>query len=98
MKKEEAGVDCGTLLQRMRVTLPLIKAAETDPGLSDLLVNHLVDVCRKKGRTIWVPEGADVKEIPPALFAQERKILAASRIDGYNATQQLLQANRARYT
>ena len=40
----------------------------------------------KQGRPVQVPEGTEVQEVPPALFSQERKILAAARIDDYEAT------------
>ena len=33
-----------------------------------------------------VPEGTEVQEVLPALFSQERKILAVARIYNYEAT------------
>ena len=45
-----------------------------------------------------VLEGTKVQEVPPALSSQERKILAAARIDDYEATAAALRANREQFT
>ena len=92
-----ATVDAGTLVRRLKVTMPLLKATHVDQGLTDLLLNYLIAATVKQGRTVHVPEGADVLPVPPALYAQERKILAAARVDDYEATEAALQANRERY-
>ena len=44
-----------------------------------------------------VPEDATVDKIPPQLFGEERRILAASRIDDYERTRAELAHNRARW-
>ena len=91
------GLDAGTIVRRMKVSLPLLKAADADPALTRLLLNHLLSTCVKKGQTIDVPEGAKVEEIPTPLFAQERRILAESKGDDFSTTEKILRSNRARY-
>ena len=53
---------------------------------TDLLLNYLIASTVNQGRPVQVPEGTEVQEVPQALFSQERKILAAARIDDYEAT------------
>ena len=80
-------MDAGTIVRRMKVSLPLLKAADADPALTRLLLNHLLSACAKKGHTIDVPEGAKVEMIPLPLYAQERRILAESHSDDFSATE-----------
>ena len=91
--KVPAGLDAGTLLQRLRVTLPMVKATDNDQALNDLILNHLIAQNVRKGRSIVVPEDATVDKIPPQLFGEERRILAASRIDDYERTRAELAHN-----
>ena len=60
-----ATVDAGTLVWRLKVTMPLLKATHVDQGLTDLLLNYLIAATVKQGRTVHVPEGADVLPVPP---------------------------------
>ena len=77
----------------MKVSLPLLKAAETDPALTRLLINHLLQLCSKRGQTIDVAEGTKVEEVPMGLYAQERRILAESHSKDFAATEQVLALN-----
>lgn len=95
--KNPAGLDAGTLLKRLRVTLPMVKAADNDQAFNDLILNHLIAQNVRKGRPIVVPDDARVDPIPPQLFNEERRILAASRIDEYEETRAALARNRARW-
>ena len=45
-----------------------------------------------------VPEGTNVQEVPPVLFAQERKVLAATMIDNYKTIATALQANHEQFS
>ena len=36
------GVDAGTLLKRLRVMLPMVKAADNDQAFNDLILKHLI--------------------------------------------------------
>ena len=40
--KPPPGVDTGTLLKHLRVTLPMVKAADNDQAFNDLILNHLI--------------------------------------------------------
>ena len=40
--KPPPGVDAGTLLKRLRVTLPMVKAADNDQAFNVLILNHLI--------------------------------------------------------
>ena len=91
--KVPAGLDAGTLLKRLRVTLPMVKAADNDQEFNNLILNHLITQNVRKGHSIVVPEGATVDKISPQLFGEERRILAASRIDDYERTMAELARN-----
>ena len=52
----------------------------------------------KQGPPVQVPEGIKVQDVPPALFLQEHKILATTRIDDYEATAAALRANHEQFT
>ena len=41
-REKDQMVDAGTLLRRLRVTLPMIKATDTDQAFNDLILNHLI--------------------------------------------------------
>ena len=45
--EEKTVSDAGTLVRRMKVTLPLIKALNVDKGLTSLLLNHLIATATK---------------------------------------------------
>ena len=62
--KPPPSVDAGTLLKRLRVTLPMVKAADHDQAFNDLILNHLISQNVRKGRSIVVPEEATVDKIP----------------------------------
>lgn len=54
--------------------------------------------CRRLSRRSYtVTDDARVDPIPPQLFNEERRILAASRIDEYEETRAALARNRARW-
>ena len=40
--KLPAGLDAGTLLKRLRITLPMVKATDNDQAFNDLILNHLI--------------------------------------------------------
>ena len=84
--KVPAGLDAGTLLKRLCVTLPMVKAMDNDQAFNDLILNHLIAQSVHKGRSIVVPEDATVDKIPLQLFGEERRILAASNTDDYEWT------------
>ena len=71
-------IDAGTLVKQMKVTLPLLRAVNADPGLSGLLLNYLIASTVRNGRTITLPKGADTEEVDRNTFDGERAILAAS--------------------
>ena len=81
----------------MKVSLPLLKAANADPVLTHLLLNHFLSTCAKKGVTIDVPQGAKVEEIPLPLYMQECRILAELHGDDFSSTEQALRVNQAWY-
>ena len=90
-----SNLDAGTIVKRMKVSLPLLKAADVDPVLTCLLLNHLLSTCAKKGVTIDVPQGAKVEEIPLLLYAQECGILTKLDGDDFSSTKQAFRVNRA---
>ena len=49
------GVDAGTLVRQLRVSLPLLKAANADQGLLDLLLNALISAKVKRGKSVTIP-------------------------------------------
>ena len=51
-------------MKRLRVTLPMVKAADHDQAFNDLILNHLISQNVRKGRSIVVPEEATVDKIP----------------------------------
>ena len=63
--KVPAGLDAGTLLKRLCVTLPMVKAADNDQAFNVLIFNHLIAQNVRKGRSIVVPEDATVDKTPP---------------------------------
>ena len=86
-------LDAGTIVCHMMVSLFLMKAAEVDQALTHLLLNHLLQMCAKRGQTIDMPEGAKVEEVPPALHEQEWHILAESHSEGFASMKRVLAAN-----
>ena len=58
--KVPAGLDAGTLLKRLRVTLPMVKAMDNYQAFNDLILNHLIAQNVRKGHSIVVPEDATV--------------------------------------
>ena len=84
-------VDAGTLLKRLKVTLPLLRTVNVDRGLIDLLLNHLVAVKFKSGSPLVVPRGLKFDVIPPEMYHQERRVLASSNINAYDSTARALQ-------
>ena len=90
-------MDAGTLVKRMKVTLPLIKALSVDQGLTNLLLNHLIASATKAGATITLPEGAKHEVIPADLFESERRLHAQSSLDNAAAVRLEIDRNRRRY-
>ena len=73
----------------------MVKGADNDQAFNDLILNHLIAQNHRKGRPIVVPEGTQVDKIPPQLFHEECRILAALRIDDYKETCSKLERNCA---
>ena len=62
--KPPPSVDARTLLKRLRVTLPMVKAADHDQAFNNLILKQLISQNIRKGRSIVVPEEATVDKIP----------------------------------
>ena len=71
-------VQWGALVQRMKVTLPMLKAATMDGTLRDLLVNLLVHDTWKKGERLYLPKGITKEEISEGHLLQQRDLLSKS--------------------
>ena len=63
-----ATIDAGTLVRRLKVTMLLLKATHMDKGLTNLLLNYLISATVKQGRTLHVPQGTNIQEVPPSLY------------------------------
>ena len=83
VKVERPPPDAGTIVKRVRVSMPLLKAVKADNALLDLLLNHLISAKFKRGQTISVPVGAQVLELPQAHLRAERTALAETREENY---------------
>ena len=75
----------------------MVKAVDNDQAFNDLILNHLIAQNHRKGRPIVVPGGTQVDKIPPWLFHEECRILAASWIDDYEEMRSKLARNHARW-
>ena len=64
-----ATIDTETLVRWLKVTMPLLKATHVDQGIADLLLNYLIYATVKQGRTLHVPQGTDIQEVLPSLYA-----------------------------
>ncbi len=90
-------VDAGTLVRRMKVTLPLVKALNVDPGLTNLLLNHLIATAAKQGRVITLPKHVQTEVVPEELFQQERRLHAQTTLDNAALVQAAIERNRKKY-
>ena len=97
LKVKRPQPDVGTVVRRLRVSMPLLKAVRADQGLLDLLLNHLVQAKVRRGQVIPVPVGAQVQEVSASLFREEQTLLAESREENYEEVAQQLQAGRDQY-
>ena len=50
-------VDAGTLIRRLRVSVPLLRAAKVDQGLLETMLNYLVSLNAAAGRPVTLPKG-----------------------------------------
>ena len=81
MKAESPAPNTGTL-KHVHFLVPLLKAVKADNTLLDLLLNHLISTKAKHGRTIGVPLGSQVQELPTAQLCAKLTVLVETRISG----------------
>ena len=81
-----ATINAGTLVRQLKVIEPLLKATHVDQGLTNLLLNYLIPATVRQGRMLHLLQGTDIQEVPPTFYTEERKILAATGADDYEAT------------
>ena len=73
-------VDAGTLIHRLRVSVPLLWAAKVDQGLLETMLNYLVSLNAAAGRPVMLPKGCKVEYLPPEVFEAECRVLAQSLV------------------
>ena len=52
------------IVQRMKITYPLLTAARVDPGLRRLFISELITQDVNEGKEVILPEGAMIKMVP----------------------------------
>ena len=73
-------VDAGTLIRRLRVSVPLLQAAKVDQGLLETMLNYLVSLNAAAGLPVTLPKGCKAEYLPLEVFEAERRVLAQSQV------------------
>ena len=73
-------VDAGTLICRLRVSVPLLWVAKVDQGLLETMLNYLVSLNAAAGRPVTLPKGCKTEYLPPEVFEAERRVLVQLQV------------------
>lgn len=53
----------GTIVNKLRITYPVLQASKVDSGMRQLVLAELVDQCNRDASSLVIPEGTRVQTV-----------------------------------